>query len=131
MSLPALKKPYLASAAKPYLPYGRQVIEQDDIDAVSEALRGDFLTTGPTINRFEAALAETVDAKHAIVCANGTAALYMAARALELGPGTKVIVPSITFLATASAPHLNGAEIVFADVDPDNGLMRPEDCKRR
>ena len=53
----------------------------------------------------------------------------MAARALELGPGTKVIVPSITFLATASAPHLNGAEIVFADVDPDNGLMRPEDLQ--
>ncbi|MGA7711961.1 MAG: UDP-4-amino-4,6-dideoxy-N-acetyl-beta-L-altrosamine transaminase [Rhizomicrobium sp.] len=129
MSLPALKKPCLAGAAKPYLPYGRQVIEQDDIDAVSEALRGDFLTTGPTINRFEAALAETVDSKHAIVCANGTAALYMAARALELGPGTKVIVPSITFLATASAPHLNGAEIVFADVDPDNGLMRPEDLQ--
>ena len=129
MSLPAFKKPHPDIAVKPYLPYGRQVIEQDDIDAVSEALRGDFLTTGPTINRFESALAKSVDAKHAIVCANGTAALYMAARALQLGPGTRVIVPSITFLATASAPHLNGAEIIFADVDPDNGLMRPEDLQ--
>lgn len=125
MSVPALKRPPLA--AKPFLPYGRQVIDDDDIQAVCEALRGDYLTTGPTVGRFEAALAKTVNAEHAIVCANGTAALYLAARALGLGPGTKVIVPSLTFLATASAPHLNGAEIVFADVDPDSGLMRPQD----
>lgn len=125
MSLPALK-PHTPSA-RPFLPYGRQVIERDDIEAVCEALQGDFLTTGPTIGRFEAALAKTVNARHAVVCANGTAALYMAAHALGLGPGTKVIVPSITFLATASAPHLNGAEIVFADVDPSSGLMRPDD----
>jgi len=122
VSCPALKR-----SPSAFLPYGRQVIEQDDIDAVCEALRGDYLTTGPTIPRFEAALAKTVHARDAVVCANGTAALYMAAHALGLGAGTKVIVPSITFLATASAPHLNGAEIVFADVDPENGLMRPED----
>jgi UDP-4-amino-4,6-dideoxy-N-acetyl-beta-L-altrosamine transaminase len=124
VSLPALKP-----LAAPYLPYGRQVIEEDDIAAVAAVLRGDFLTTGPMAGRFEAALAETVGAKHAVVCANGTAALYLAARALELGPGTKIIVPAITFLATASAPHLNGAEIVFADVDPDSGLMRPQDLE--
>ncbi len=81
------------------------------------------------MRRFEDALAKTVSAKHAVVCANGTAALHMAARALNLGPGTKIIVPAITFLATASAPHLNGAEIVFADVDPETGLMRPEDLE--
>jgi UDP-4-amino-4,6-dideoxy-N-acetyl-beta-L-altrosamine transaminase len=109
-----------------HLPYGRQLIEDDDIAAVSEALRGDLLTTGPYVARFEAALAKTVGAAHAVVCANGTAALHMAARALNLGPGTKVIVPSITFLATASAPRLNGAEIVFADVDPRTGLMGPQ-----
>ena len=125
MSLPALKRPHLA--AKPFLPYGRQVIEEDDIQAVCEVLRGEYLTTGPAVGRFETALAKTVNAKHAIVCANGTGALYMAARALGLGPGTTIIVPSLTFLATASAPHLNGAEIVFADVDPDSGLMRPQD----
>jgi UDP-4-amino-4,6-dideoxy-N-acetyl-beta-L-altrosamine transaminase len=112
-----------------FLPYGRQLIEDDDIAAVVEALRGDLLTTGPTVERFELALAATVNAKHAVVCANGTAALHMAARALNLGPGTKVIVPVITFLATASAPHMNGAEIVFADVDPETGLMRPEDLE--
>ncbi len=112
-----------------FLPYGRQVIEDDDIAAVTEALRGDLLTTGPFVARFEAALARTVNASHAVVCANGTAALHLAARALDLGPGTKVIVPSVTFLATASAPHMNGAEIVFADVDSDTGLMRPQDLK--
>lgn len=122
MSLPAFKP-----LEAPFLPYGRQLIEEDDIEAVSAVLRGDYLTTGPMAGRFEAALAEATGARHAIVCANGTAALYLAARALELGPGTKIIVPAITFLATASAPHLNGADIVFADVDPDSGLMRPED----
>ena len=123
MSAPALK------LARGFLPYGRQSIEDDDIAAVTEALRGDLLTTGPYVSRFEAALAKATGASHAIVCANGTAALHMAARALRLSPGTKIIVPSITFLATASAPHMNGAEIVFADVDPETGLMRPEDLE--
>jgi UDP-4-amino-4,6-dideoxy-N-acetyl-beta-L-altrosamine transaminase len=125
MSAPALRVPRALPNA--FLPYGRQLIEEDDIAAVTEALRGDFLTTGPFVGRFETALAKAVGAKHAIVCSNGTAALHMAARALGLGVGTKVIVPVITFLATASAPHLNGAEIVFADVDPETGLMRSED----
>ena len=123
MSAPALKR---AVPALPFLPYGRQVIEDDDIAAVTEVLRGDYLTTGPAVARFEKALATYVGAKHAVVCANGTAALHMAARALDLGDGKKIIVPAITFLATASAPHMNGAEIVFADVDPATGLMTPE-----
>ena len=112
-----------------FLPYGRQIIDEEDIAAVAEALRGDYLTTGPYVSRFEAALAKTVAAKHAVVCANGTAALHMAARALGLGRGSIVVVPAITFLATASAPHLNGAEIVFADVDSETGLMRPQDLE--
>jgi UDP-4-amino-4,6-dideoxy-N-acetyl-beta-L-altrosamine transaminase len=124
MSAPAVEAERLR--ANRFLPYGRQVIEEDDIAAVAEAMRGELLTTGPYVGRFETALAKTVGAGHAVVCANGTAALHMAARALDLGPGTKVIVPAITFLATASAPHMNGAEIVFADVDPDSGLMTPE-----
>jgi len=109
-----------------FLPYGRQVIEDDDIASVTDALRSDYLTTGPYVARFEAALAKVVQARHAVVCSNGTAALHMAARALNLRRGTKIVVPSITFLATASAPHLNGAEIVFADVDPATGLMTAE-----
>jgi len=118
-----------AARTNSFLPYGRQLIEEDDIAAVVEALRGELLTTGPYVGRFEAALTKVTGSKHAAVCANGTAALHMAARALRLGPGTKVIVPSITFLATASAPHMNGAEIVFADVDPETGLMRPRDLE--
>lgn len=124
MSVPALKP---AHGINSFLPYGRQLIEDDDIAAVVEALRGDLLTTGPYVGRFETALAAAVGSSHAIVCSNGTAALHMAARALGLGAGAKVVVPSITFLATASAPRMNGAEIVFADVDPETGLMRPDD----
>jgi UDP-4-amino-4,6-dideoxy-N-acetyl-beta-L-altrosamine transaminase len=128
MSAPAARREQRASPLPHrFLPYGRQVIEEDDIAAVAEAMRGDFLTTGPTVARFESQLAKTVGAQHAVVCANGTAALHMAARALGLGKGTTIVVPAITFLATAGAPHLNGAEIVFADVDPNSGLMRPED----
>ena len=126
MSVPALKKSPIAQQGA-FLPYGRQTIEDDDVAAVCEAMRGDLLTTGPLVGRFEGGLARTVNVKHAVVCANGTAALYMAARTLGLGPGTTVIVPAITFLATANAPHLSGARIVFADVDENTGLMRPQD----
>ncbi|HTT98657.1 MAG TPA: UDP-4-amino-4,6-dideoxy-N-acetyl-beta-L-altrosamine transaminase [Rhizomicrobium sp.] len=126
MSAPALKSVRAEQSAQAFLPYGRQVIEDDDIAAVSEVLRGDYLTTGPAVARFEAAIANYVGVKHAIVCSNGTAALHMAARALNLSAGSKIIVPAITFLATASAPHLNGADIVFTDVDPTTGLMTPE-----
>lgn len=110
-----------------FLPYGRQVIEDDDIAAVVEALRSDYLTTGPRVAEFERALASATGAKHAIACSNGTAALHLAARALNLGPGTTTIVPAITFLATANAVRLNAGNVVFADVDPDTGLMRPRD----
>lgn len=109
------------------LPYGRQIIEQDDIDAVTQALRGDLLTTGPAVERFETALIAATGAAHAVACANGTAALHLAALALRLGPGDQVIVPTVTFLATANAARYVGAEVVFADVDPDSGLMRPQD----
>jgi UDP-4-amino-4,6-dideoxy-N-acetyl-beta-L-altrosamine transaminase len=109
----------------PLLPYGRQTIEDDDIAAVAEALRGDFLTTGPTVEAFERAFAETVGARHAVACANGTAALHLAMLALDVQPGEVVIAPSITFLATANCARYVGADVVFADVDADSGLMTP------
>lgn len=112
-----------------FLPYGRHVIDDDDIAAVVDALKSDFLTTGPRVREFERALEIATDARHAIACANGTAALHLAARALNLGPGTVSIVPSVTFLATANAVRLNGGEVVFADVDADSGLMRPRDLE--
>ena len=106
-----------------FLPYGRQTIEDDDIAAVAEVLRSDSLTGGPMVARFEQAFAEKVGARYAVACANGTAALHLAALALRLGPGDRVVVPSLTFLATANGPHYVGADVVFADVDPESGLM--------
>ncbi|WP_430422778.1 UDP-4-amino-4,6-dideoxy-N-acetyl-beta-L-altrosamine transaminase [Phenylobacterium sp.] len=108
------------------LPYGRQTIEDDDIAAVAEALKADFLTTGPTVEAFEVAFAETVGARHAVACSNGTAALHLAMMALDVKPREAVIAPSITFLATANCARYVGADVVFADVDPDTGLMTPE-----
>jgi UDP-4-amino-4,6-dideoxy-N-acetyl-beta-L-altrosamine transaminase len=123
------KSPRAAEAGRANLPYGRQLIEDDDIEAVVSALKSDLLTTGPVIGRFEDALSSLVGAREAVVCSSGTAALYIAARALGLKPGDRVVVPAITFVATASAPHLAGAEIIFADVDPDSGLMRAADLE--
>ncbi|MFI4951352.1 MAG: UDP-4-amino-4,6-dideoxy-N-acetyl-beta-L-altrosamine transaminase [Caulobacterales bacterium] len=110
----------------PVLPYGRQTIEDDDIAAVAAALRSDFLTTGPAVEAFETAFAETVGARHAVACANGTAALHLAMLALDVQPGEAVVAPSITFLATANCARYVGAEVVFADVDPSSGLMTPD-----
>lgn len=107
------------------LPYGRQTIEEDDIAAVAQALRGDFLTTGPTVEAFETAFAQKVGAQHAVACSNGTAALHLAMLALEVQEGEVVIAPSITFLATANCARFVGAEVVFADVDPQTGLITP------
>lgn len=113
----------------PFLPYGRQSIDEDDVRAVAEVLNSDYLTTGPVSQRFDHILAQITGAKHAIGCANGTAALHMAALALDLGPGDCTIVPAITFTATANAARFVGAEVEFADVDPETGLMRPDDAE--
>ena len=109
-----------------FLPYGRQTIEEDDIAAVAAALRGDFLTTGPTVEAFETAFREEVGAQHAVACSNGTAALHMAMLAARIGPGDVCVVPAITFLATANCAVYVDADVVFADVDPDSGLMTPD-----
>ena len=108
------------------LPYGRQTIDDDDIAAVSKALKADFLTTGPMVEAFETAFAETVGAQFAVACANGTAALHLAVMALDIQPGEVVIAPSITFLATANCARYVGADVIFADVDPLSGLMTPQ-----
>ncbi|TVR83264.1 MAG: UDP-4-amino-4,6-dideoxy-N-acetyl-beta-L-altrosamine transaminase [Rhodospirillales bacterium] len=108
------------------IPYARQSIDEDDVRAVAEVLRSDFLTGGPAVDRFEAALGETVGCPHVVACSSGTAALHLAMLALRLGPGDAVVVPSITFLASANAVKYVGADVRFADVDPDTGLMTPE-----
>jgi len=107
------------------LPYGRQQIDDEDIEAVIHTLRSPWLTTGPAVNAFERALAEQTTAADAVACANGTAGLHLAVLALGLGPGDVAIVPSITFVATANVVRHVGAEVAFADVDPETGLMSP------
>jgi UDP-4-amino-4,6-dideoxy-N-acetyl-beta-L-altrosamine transaminase len=108
-----------------FLPYGRQTIEDDDIAAVAAALKAELLTTGPLVEQFEAALAERVEARFAVVCNSGTAALHLAVKAAGLKPGEVCIVPAITFTATANCVRYEGGEVVFADVDPATGLMTP------
>lgn len=107
------------------LPYGRQLIDDDDIAAVTEALRSDWLTTGPRVSTFEKAIADFVGAKHGVAVSNGTAALHAAMHTLRIGPGDEVIVPPITFAATANAVVYMGATPIFADVDPDTLLIDP------
>jgi UDP-4-amino-4,6-dideoxy-N-acetyl-beta-L-altrosamine transaminase len=108
----------------PALPYGRQLIDDDDVAAVAAALRSGFLTTGPAVEAFEAAFATRVGARHAVVCSSGTAALHLATLAAGLGEGDVAVVPAITFLATANAVRYVGAEVAFADVEAATGLMR-------
>lgn len=106
-----------------FLPYGRQTIEQDDIDAVSEVLKSDFLTTGPQVSELEKLIAEQTGAKEAVVVGNGTQALHLACIEADLQKGDAAIVPSLTFLATANAVRYCGADVIFCDVSPDTGLM--------
>ena len=112
------------------LPYGRQLIEEDDIAAVTAVLRSDYLTTGPVVERFEQALAARVGAARAVSCSSGTAALHLTAMALDLGPDDCAVVPAMTFMGAANVVRLTGAEVVFADVDADTGLMRPDDLEQ-
>lgn len=106
-----------------FLPYGRQHIDEDDIAAVVAVLKGDWLTTGPTVDAFERAFAEKVGAKYAVVCNSGTAGLHLAMMTLGLGDGDMAIVPTLTFLATANAARYVGAEVEFADVGANTGLL--------
>lgn len=112
-----------------FLPYGRHLIEDDDIAAVAAVLRSAHLTQGEQVQAFEAALAERVGARLAVATSSCTAALHLALLALDVGPGDLVVAPAITFLSTATAARMCGAEVVFADVDPMTGLMTPQTLK--
>lgn len=106
-----------------FIPYGRQSINQDDVDAVTDVMRGDYLTTGPKVAEFESAFGAVCQSPYTVVCSNGTTALQLAAEAIGLGKGDCAIVQSLTFLATANAMRFTGADVVFCDVDPETGLM--------
>lgn len=108
------------------LPYGRQWLDEADFRAVRQVLESDWLTTGPAVGAFEEAFARQTGAAHAVAVNSGTAALHCAMAALDIGPGDEVIVPSMTFAATANAVAFQGATPVFADVEPDTLLLSPE-----
>lgn len=108
-----------------FIPYGRQIIDDSDIAAVVEALRSDWLTTGPAVERFETDICAYTGARYAIAVSNGTAALHAAMFAIDIGPGDEVIVTPMTFAASANCILYQGGTPVFADVVPDTLLLNP------
>ena len=107
------------------IPYSRQFIDDDDIQAVTDALRSDWLTTGPRVDAFEQAFAAAVGARYAVAVSNGTAGLHLACLAAEIGPGTECVTTPITFAATANAALYVGSRPVFADVSLDTVNLAP------
>lgn len=105
------------------IPYGRQCITDDDIKAVVETLKSDYLTQGPKIVEFEKCFADYVGCKYAVAVNNATAGLHLGATSLGVKPGDKVIVTPLTFAASANCIRYCGGEVVFCDIDKDNYLM--------
>jgi perosamine synthetase len=114
-----------------FLPYGRQSLDDADIQSVVEVLKSDWLTTGPKIGEFEERFATWVGARHAISFSSGTAALHGAAFAAGLGPGDEAITTPMTFCATANCVLYQGATPVFADVSPDTLNLDPAEVSRK
>lgn len=112
------------------IPYGRQHITDEDIDAVVETLKSDFLTQGPKISEFENKFAEYVGAKYAVAVSNGTAALHISAMALNVQPGDNVIVTPMTFAASANCVRYCGGNVVFCDINRENYLLDIEKLKQ-
>lgn len=105
------------------IPYGKQHITEEDIEAVVETLKSDFLTQGPKIKEFEDAFANYVGAKYAVAVSNGTAALHLSALALGVKPGDYVICTPLTFAASVNCIKYCGGEVIFADIDPKTYLI--------
>ena len=105
------------------IPYGKQSIDQDDVEAVISTLKSDFLTQGPKIAEFEQVFSDYVDADYGIAVNNGTSALHLCALALGVKPGDKVVCPTITFAASANCIEYCGGEVIFCDIDPNTYLI--------
>ena len=113
------------------LPCGRQWVGEDDIESVLDALRSELLTTGPTVDAFEAAFADLVSSRHAVALSSGTAALHAAVHAAGIGPGDEVIVPPLTFAATANCVVFQRGTPVFANVEPETLLLDPDQVQAK
>ena len=105
------------------IPYGRQNITEEDIEAVIETLKSDYLTQGPKIGEFEKTFAKYVGAKYAVAVNNATAGLHLSAISLGVNPGDKIIVTPMTFAASANCVRYCGGEVVFCDIDKDTYLI--------
>jgi len=114
-----------------FLPYGRQWIDEDDIQAVVNVLKSNYLTTGPAIKEFEDQLKSVTGAEYVVAISNGTAALHAACFAAGIGEGDEVITTPMTFAATANAVLYCGGTPVFADIDPETYNIDPEDIRRK
>lgn len=112
------------------IPYGKQSIDQADIDSVVEVLQSDFLTSGPKIAEFEQLFSQYVGSKYAVAVSNGTAALHLSALALGVEENSKVITSPITFAASANCIQYCGGEVVFADINKENILLDVESVRR-
>jgi perosamine synthetase len=108
-----------------FIPYGRQWVDEEDIAAVVEVLGSAYLTTGPAVSAFEAALCQATGAKHAVALNSGTSALHAMYFAAGIGPGDEIITSPLTFAATANAALYLGATVRFVDVEPDTGNLDP------
>ncbi|WP_048601367.1 UDP-4-amino-4,6-dideoxy-N-acetyl-beta-L-altrosamine transaminase [Rubeoparvulum massiliense] len=113
-----------------FIPYGRQWVDEEDIQAVVDVLRSDYLTTGPTIEAFEKKFAKYVGAKYAVAISNGTAALHAACFAAGIGEGDEVITTPITFAASANCVLYCGGTPVFADIDPITYNISPSEIRK-
>ncbi len=114
-----------------YIPYGRQCIDDDDIQAVVETLQSDYLTTGPKIAELEQVVAEYVGANYAVAVSNGTAALHIACLAAGIKEGDEVITTPITFVASANCVLYCGATPIFADINPTTYNIDPVDIRKK
>ncbi|MEQ3692769.1 MAG: UDP-4-amino-4,6-dideoxy-N-acetyl-beta-L-altrosamine transaminase [Thalassolituus sp.] len=113
------------------IPYGKQDISAEDIAAVSEVLRSDFLTQGPVVPRFEEAVAEAAKAKYGVAVSSATSALHIACLALGVGPGDRVWTSPVTFVASANCALYCGADISFVDIDPDTYNLCPKALEQK
>jgi perosamine synthetase len=115
----------------PIIQYGHQWIDEADIRAVVDVLRSDWITAGPKVSEFEQAIADYVGAEYAVAVNSGTAALHAAMYAVGVGPGDEVILPPMTFVATANCIVYQGATPVFADIEPDTLLINPAEVESK
>jgi dTDP-4-amino-4,6-dideoxygalactose transaminase len=116
----------MSAATHSALPYGRQSVVDEDIEAVAAVLRGDWLTTGPAVRQFEEDLSALAGGVTTVAVTSGTAALHVAYAATDVGAGDEVVCAPMTFVATAATAILRGAKVVFADVSPDTGNLLPD-----